>query len=139
MGQWGVGVLNGAGVQNQLADISLGRYVSESQPGDGFQPRAIRNNYAMAFSTTSHFLFNSSYVRIKNVNLAYHFPKTFSSKLGLSEFSVYVDGSNLYTFTDYPGFDPESSISGSNVAQSGIDYLTYPLARTFTFGLNVTF
>lgn len=137
--EWGVGVLNGAGVQNQLADISLGRYVSESQPGDGFQPRAIRNNYAMAFSTTSHFLFNSSYVRIKNVNLAYHFPKTFSSKLGLSEFSVYVDGSNLYTFTDYPGFDPESSISGSNVAQSGIDYLTYPLARTFTFGLNVTF
>ncbi len=133
------GVMNSAGVQNQLADIALQRWVSESSPGAGFQPRAIRSNYAMSFSTSSHFLFNSSFVRIKNVNLNYDLPNNLTSRMGLGKVSLYLDASNLYTFTDYPAYDPESSITGSNVAETGIDYLSYPLARTFTFGINVSF
>jgi len=135
----GSAVLNSAGVQNQIADISLGRWVSESQPGNGFQPRAIRSNYANGFGTSSHFLFDSSFTRIKNVNLSYNFPSKTVKKMGLSQLSLYADVANLYTFTDYPGYDPESSTSGSNLASSGIDYFTYPLARTITLGLKLSF
>jgi hypothetical protein len=59
--------------------------------------------------------------------------------MGLSALSMYLAASNLATFTKYPGYDPETSITGSNVAQSGIDYLSYPLARTITLGINLTF
>lgn len=137
---WGNGVLGSNGVQNQLADYSLNRWVSEDSPGAGFMPRSIRNNYAFGFSTnTSHYLFNSSFVRIKSANLSYAFPGTLISKMGLSALSMYLAASNLATFTKYPGYDPETSITGSNVAQSGIDYLSYPLARTITLGINLTF
>jgi len=137
--QGGSAVLNSAGVQNQIADISLGRWVSESQPGDGFQPRAIRSNYANAFGTSSQFLFDSSFTRIRNVNLSYSFPVETANKLGLNQLSLYADVANLYTFTDYPGYDPESSTAGSNLASSGIDYFTFPLARTITLGLKLSF
>lgn len=138
--EFGNGVLGSNGVQNQLAEYSLNRWVSEDLPGTGFMPRSIRNNYAFGFSTnTSHYLFNSSFVRIKSINLSYGFPSNLVSKMGLSNFSMYLAGSNLFTFTKYPGYDPETSISGSNVAKSGVDYFSYPLARTITFGINLTF
>ena len=117
----------------------MGRWVSESQPGEGFQPRAIRSNYANGFGTSSHFLFDSSFTRIKNVNLTYNFPSDTVKDLGISALSLYADVANLYTFTDYPGYDPESSTSGSDIASSGIDYFTYPLARTITIGLKLSF
>ena len=53
--------------------------------------------------------------------------------------TVFANVINLHTFSSYPGFDPESSTAGDNVVNTGIDYLTYPLPRTYTFGLNLTF
>lgn len=137
--QAGTIVLNGAGVQNQLAEIGTQRWVSESSPGAGFQPRAIRNNYALGFATSSHFLFDASFTRIKNVNLAYRLPDALNQKLGLSGLSVYLNVANLHTWTDYPGYDPESSTGGNNLGNAGIDFLTYPLARTFTTGFKLSF
>jgi hypothetical protein len=136
--QAGETILNSAGVQNQLL-LSLDRWRSESNPGAGLMPRAIRNNYANGFGTSSHFLFDSSFTRIKNVNISYQIPQFLLKKLDISNLSVYADISNVYTFTDYPGYDPESSTSGDNIAKSGIDYLTYPLPRTYTFGVKLTF
>jgi len=129
---------NSAGVQNQ---IKVGdRWRSESDPGDGKRPRAIRNNYAYGFGSNSDLnLFDNSYVRIKNVNLAYRLPQNLVSKLTLSGLQVYFDVANLYTFTDYPGFDPESSSRGDNIVATGEDNLTYPLSRTYTVGLKATF
>lgn len=131
-------VLNSAGVQNQLAIVDR-RWKSAQDPGDGFMPRAIRSNHAYAFSSSSHFLFDSSFTRIKNVNLSYKLPGSLVSKLSLVSAAVYIDVNNLHTFTNYPGYDPESSTSGDNVVNAGIDYLTYPLPRTYTFGVQLTF
>ena len=125
-------------VQNQLG-LANNRWVSPSQPGDGMTPRSIRNNYAFGFGTgTSRLLFDNSFVRVKNVNLGYNLPKTVISRIGLTSLSVYVDAANLFTSTKYPGYDPESSSSGDNLTSSGIDYMTYPLAKTFTFGIKLT-
>jgi TonB-linked SusC/RagA family outer membrane protein len=131
-------ILNSAGVQNQIK-ISQ-RWRSESEPGDGIMPRAIRNNYALGFGDgNTLLLFDSSFTRIKNINLAYNFPQKLLTRLSLSGLSIYADLANLYTFTDYPGYDPESSTAGDNITNSGIDYMTYPLPRTYTFGIKLTF
>lgn len=131
--------LNGAGVQNQLA-IMNDRWRSESNPGSGQFSRAIRNDYAFGFSAgTTKYLFDGSYVRIRNVNLSYAFPQAIAAKLKLQALSVYGDVTNLYTFTKYPGYDPEGSTTGDNIARSGIDFFAYPNPRTYTVGLKVTF
>ncbi|WP_138991307.1 TonB-dependent receptor [Larkinella sp. C7] len=131
--------LNGAGVQNQLG-IMADRWKSPTDPGAGTMSRAIRNDYAFGFSAgTTKYLFDGSFVRIRNVNLAYALPQTVVSKLKLQALSVYVDATNLYTFTKYPGYDPEGSTTGDNIARSGIDFFAYPNPRTYTIGLRVTF
>src|SRR5690606_11177783 len=112
---------------------------SEADPGDGIMPRAIRNNYANGFGTSSHYLFDASFTRIRNVMLSYDMPQQIVSKLSLSSLNVYANISNLYTHTDYPGYDPESSTTGDNVVNAGIDYLNYPLPRTYTLGLKLSF
>lgn len=130
--------VNSAGVQNQ---IKVGeRWRSEDNPGDGKRPRAIRNNYAYGFGTNSDLnLFDNSYTRIKNVNLMYRLPQNLASKLTFSGLQIYLDIANLYTFTDYPGFDPESYAGGDNIVGTGEDNLTYPLSRTITLGIKATF
>ncbi|WP_298349416.1 TonB-dependent receptor [Runella sp.] len=131
--------LNGAGVQNQLGTMA-DRWRSETSPGAGLYSRAIRNDYAFGFSAgTTKFLFDGSYVRIRNVNLSYAFPQSVVNKLKIQALSVYADATNLYTFTNYPGYDPEGSTTGDNIARSGIDFFAYPNPRTYTVGLRVTF
>ncbi len=134
----GGSLLGSNGVQNGLA-IQDRRWRSEADPGDGIMPRAIRNNYANGFGTSSHYLFDASFTRIRNVMLSYDMPQQIVSKLSLSSLNVYANISNLYTHTDYPGYDPESSTTGDNVVNAGIDYLNYPLPRTYTLGLKLSF
>ena len=131
-------LINSAGVQNQLAMVD-NRWKSEADPGAGLIPRAIRSTYAYGFTSSSRFLFDASYIRIKNINLAYSLPNNLVSRISLSSLSIFADVANVYTFTNYPGYDPESSTAGDNITNSGIDFLTYPLARTFTLGFKLSF
>jgi len=131
-------ILNAAGVQNQVI-LADRRWRSPDSPGDGLVPRAIRNNYANGFGPSSRFLFDASFTRIRELNLTYRLPETLASRLSMQGLTVFANVINLHTFSDYPGFDPESSTAGDNVVNTGIDYLTYPLPRTYTFGLNLTF
>lgn len=134
----GGSLLGSNGVQNGLA-IQTRRWRSEADPGDGIMPRAIRSNHALGFGTSSHYLFDNSFTRIRNVNLSYDLPSKLTSRLKLNNFNVYFNIANLYTFTDYVGYDPESSTTGDSVTNAGIDYLNYPLPRTFTLGIRTSF
>jgi len=132
------GALRGSnGVQNGLA-LQDRRWRSEEDPGDGIIPRAIRSNHALGFGTSSNFLFDASFIRIRNVMLGYNMPKELVSRFRLTGMNVYTSIANVFTFTDYPGYDPESSSTGDNVVNAGIDYLNYPLPRTYTLGLKIT-
>ncbi len=132
------GALMGSnGVQNGLA-LQDRRWRSEEDPGDGIIPRAIRSNHANGFGNSSHFLFDASFFRIRNLMLGYEMPQEMVSRFKLSRLNVYANVANLYTATDYPGYDPESSTTGDNVVNAGIDYLNYPLPRTYTIGLKIT-
>jgi TonB-linked SusC/RagA family outer membrane protein len=83
----------------------------------------------------SRWIEDGSYIRLKNVTLAYTFP---SSKY-FNNLRVYANATNLFTWTNYSGADPEVSSFTDSDAQLGTDYNNYPQSRIISFGLNVTF
>jgi len=89
------------------------------------------------FTNPSTFdLQSGAYMRIKSIQLGYNFPKSILSTLDISKLRVYVAGDNLFTITNYNGFDPE--FSGGNNNTVGVDQGVYPTARTIRVGLDVT-
>ncbi|MEL7601398.1 MAG: TonB-dependent receptor [Proteiniphilum sp.] len=78
---------------------------------------------------------DGSYMRVKTMTLGY----TFMNFRFINSLRLYVTGQNLFTITDYSGFDPEVNSQGNSNLQLGVDYNAYPSARAVLFGLNVSF
>jgi TonB-dependent starch-binding outer membrane protein SusC len=98
-------------------------------------PRLVVGDPNKNFSSPSPFyLTNGAYFRFKTIQLGYSLPKKVIDKIGMQQFRIYVSGNNLLTFTEYNGYDPE--IGGSSY---GIDRGVYPQARSYMFGVNLTF
>ena len=81
---------------------------------------------------------DGSFLRFSNLTIGYTLPKIFTRKFGVQNLRVYATGNNLFCWTAYSGQDPEVSTSKSNLSP-GIDNSAYPKARSYVFGLNVTF
>jgi hypothetical protein len=75
---------------------------------------------------------DASYLRLKNITLSYTFPGAVFSKIKAKDLSLYVSAENVFTITDYEGSDPERSGTTGN-------YVQYPQARIFNFGLTIKF
>lgn len=88
---------------------------------------------------SSYFVEDGSYLRVKSVSLSYDVPRKIISKLGINRLQPYFTASNLLTWTSYSGMDPEVNQYGNNGAVQGIDWGTYPLNRSFVFGLKLEF
>jgi TonB-linked SusC/RagA family outer membrane protein len=114
------------------------RWRSVQDPGDGIHFRATRTPSGWQRDPSSAWIQDASYLRVRNVNFAYDFNKSFTEKLKIKGLRLYVTGSNLYTWTKYSGYDPETSTEGTGLTKGG-DYLGYPTARTFILGANLTF
>ena len=84
---------------------------------------------------TSRFLEGASYIKLRNLTLAY----TLKRKLGSDSYriKVFVEGNNLFTITKYSGMDPELSAYGSSALNSGYDELTLPPMRSFRLGIQL--
>jgi TonB-linked SusC/RagA family outer membrane protein len=95
---------------------------------------AMEDNNKNYSRVSSLFLESGSYFRIKTLQLGYSLPNNVVKKAGLSKLRLYVMANNLFTFTEYGGYDPE--IGGGSF---GIDRGFYPQARTLFLGLNVGF
>ena len=93
---------------------------------------------ARGYHSSSRWVYDGSYVRLKNIALGYSLPKSWITPLGLSHVKLYVSGQNLLTLTKYRGYDPEVNYNGSNIS-AGFDYGSYPSAKSYTFGLKVIF
>lgn len=96
--------------------------------------RKLTGNTA-ACTSTFH-VEDGSYLRLQNLSLGYTFPDKWTRKAGISKLRIYVQGSNLFTWTDYSGYNPEVSNHASDALRPGEDYCSYPLARTFSVGIN---
>ena len=85
---------------------------------------------------------DGSFLRLNTVTLGYTLPKSVLSKIGINKFRIYGSIYNALTFTKYSGFDPEVNVnedSSSFYPTPGLDYNSYPRARTFTLGVNIDF
>ncbi len=87
---------------------------------------------------SDQFIEDGSYIRLKTLNLGYSLPKSILDKVKLSRVRLYLIGQNLLTWTDYTGYDPEIT-SGDNTTQQGTDTGIYPVFRSISGGLTVTF
>ena len=110
---------------------------------DRYIPGVQEDAYIPAYSSTSKwfaqssmFLEDASFIRLKNLSVAYAFKV---KRVG--DFSVSLNATNLFTITSYKGIDPEASNlgGGSSDIRQSVDYAAYPNSRTFTLGVNVTF
>ncbi|MFT5386301.1 MAG: hypothetical protein ACI81W_003714, partial [Saprospiraceae bacterium] len=89
--------------------------------------------------TSSRVLYDADYARLKDVTIAYNLPKAILKKWGLGSFRVYAKGTNLATFTKYPGWDPEYNRDGAGNVGQGKSWLPSPQAQSISFGVNVSF
>jgi hypothetical protein len=92
---------------------------------------------------STRFLENGSYLRLKNIQVGYKLGKNALSSLHISSVRIFASAQNLLTFTKYTGLDPEMYSNSNNAGDGdravGIDWGTYPSARTITFGVNANF
>lgn len=102
---------------------------------DAYYPRVLKGDNRNT-KTQSRYLQNAAYCRLKNIQIGYTLPKTWTSKAGMSSVRIYVSGDNLLTLSDITGmFDPETLGSQYNNDPGKL----YPLQRVISFGLNVNF
>lgn len=112
---------------------ALSRWTGEGTSNN--YPRLTNNDLNGNFSKPSDFyLEDGDYLRIKIAQLGYSLPTDIINQIGAQKLRIYVTGENLFTFTNYTGYDPEI---GGNVL--GIDRGYYPQARSFLFGANLQF
>ena len=88
---------------------------------------------------STYFVEDGSYLRLKNISLGYNITSESLKRIGIRKLQPYVSASNLLTWTNYTGMDPEVNQWGNNGAVQGIDWGTYPHSRSFVIGLNVGF
>jgi TonB-linked SusC/RagA family outer membrane protein len=120
------------------------RYYREHWTGEGTsntQPRASWSAKSNNVKASTRFLEDASYVRLKNIQIGYTIPNT--KKINIQTARIYIGATNLLTFTKYSGLDPEMTVSLNSASEgdraNGIDWGTYPIAISYTFGLNITF
>ena len=94
-----------------------------------------------ANTPSTKYLEKGDFVRMGNLTIGYNFNGAFLERIKIKNARLYVNGSNVFVITDYSGFDPEVDTNKTlnGIPSAGIDYLSYPKARTFSLGLNVTF
>lgn len=88
---------------------------------------------------STRFIEDASYLRFKTITLSYNFGEKIMDELKMGSLRLYMTGENLFTITDYSGFDPEVNAFGGSNSVRGIDYGTYPQTRNIIFGINATF
>jgi hypothetical protein len=108
-----------------------GRWVAGSteatRPKAGFNPNTLLSD---------QMLFEANFIRIKQIQLGYNLPKSLLNKIKMKSVRVYVSLEDYFTFTNYPGMDPEAGSTTNS--QLGLDKGVYPITKKAIFGINVT-
>lgn len=119
--------------------VVRGRWRSPENPGTGNIPKALFGFTNLADVNSDFYISDGSFLRLSNVTLGYNIPLGVINRLKLKGARISISGQNLLTLTKYPGFDPEIAGSGGNTLSFGTDDGIYPMAKSFTMGLNVSF
>lgn len=144
-GSYGGEILNVNRIRTESSprvNISRERYENAWRPDNpnGTFPQIGENpNQVGPNNFTTNLLEDGSYLRLRTLTLSFLMPESLQSRLRLSASRIYVTGTNLFTITDYSGFDPDVSAQSVGNTNRGIDIGAYPLARTITVGVSFNF
>ena len=92
---------------------------------------------AETFFKSSAMIYDGSYFKIKQIQLGYTFPKELTKKIFMENLRAYISLDDFFTFTSYPGLDPETTTQGYNCP--GLDKGAYPIMKKMILGVSVTF
>lgn len=118
---------------NQLTYFTENRWTKNNP--NGTTPRAYATDYTK-FMTSSGSVFDGSYFKIKQIQMGYSIPKSFLNKVAIENLRLYGSLEDFFTFTSYPGFDPEVTGVGNAL---GVDKGSYPNSKKVLLGLSITF
>ena len=124
---------------NVLAESGLGRWKSAAEPGNGKSNKAGTNNLGSNIGASTRYLYDASFLRIRNLAFGYTLPKRICQKVGMEGIRFSANFQNLWTFDKYPGYTVEANYRGNSSTNNGVDFGGYPLSRVMTFGVNINF
>lgn len=143
-GSQGNDIFNLSSVPSTM-DYSSGVNMPREVLMDHWSPTNTGAKYPLISRNTSilisdRWVEDGSYLRLKNIQLAYNFPIQNFGIDWMYQLQLYVSGQNLWTSTKYSWWDPEvNSRGGGNSTAQGIDHYSYPTAKTFTVGIRAGF
>jgi TonB-linked SusC/RagA family outer membrane protein len=140
------------GIMRNDADFSYadeaGRRNTPAQIGYWTPTNGSQDFQSLNYTNTRGYGYprDASYTRLKDITLSYTVPQTFLGKIGISTLNIYASGRNLYTWTNWIGWDPEQSYytrgtsnSSNNQSAYAADWTNnYPVTRTIVLGVNVS-
>ena len=100
-------------------------------------PQAVATDWHFWGSSAS--MFNGAYFKIKQLQIGYTLPEEITQKALINKLRFYVSLDDFFTFTNYPGVDPETATVSTAPQRAGFDNGTYPQSKKVTFGLNIIF
>jgi len=110
---------------------------TESNP-NGYLPHPSKTEGAYDFWSSSANVFKGDFFRIKQMQLGYTLPNSLTRRAAVSDLRFYVSLDDFFTFTKYPGLDPETA-STNNTSGAGLDWGSYPTMQKLVLGVNLTF
>lgn len=135
--------LNNSEQTNQHVPFGYGwtawDHVANRWTQDGDQTDVPKLGWLAPRTTSSRIIYDADYVRLKDLSVGYTFPSQFLEKLNLGSLRIYVRGTNILTFTKYPGWDPEYNRDGADSDNQGSSWLPSPQAKSVTVGANLNF
>jgi hypothetical protein len=118
------------GALNKYIDYYNGRWISATETPNAKYPRAFANDDSFNMKDSEFWLRDASFIRLKNVELAYIFPSSVAKKLRIDNLRVYLSGFNLFSIDKIKVQDPESNNTGGTF---------YPQQRIYNIGVNISF
>lgn len=112
-------------------DFYENRWISAEETPNSKYPRAFNKDDQINTKWSDFWLYDASFIRLKNVEIAYNLPQRIVERLKMQNIRLSLTGTNLLTFDKIKIQDPDSKATGFNQA--------YPMAKTYSFGVNVTF
>ncbi len=123
--------------QNQKSPDLLYRSWTPERTSATTPKASNKSNFSTNTQSTSYYVENGSFLRLRNLQVGYNFPKSVISKVGMSSARLYVQGVNLFTISKYSGLDPDLNNSGDTFF--GVDEGNYPLVKQYTVGVHIGF
>lgn len=131
-----MGTFNNLG-ENKYSEYALNTWTPEN-PSARYA-RALYTDPSASGRISDRYIYDTSYLRLKSMQFTYNFEQKLMNKMGIDKASFTLTGTNLLTWTKWPGIDPETFSERGTITDQINNEDPYPLAKSFSLGIQVQF